>query len=138
MSVYFFVLFFLLGEFLISIYRKKFSFETCTYREYFFAGGRVRFWPLVWTLAGAYAGSGLILGVSQSVCHGEMGALFYPLGVFLGFLGLRLTLTFRFSPFNVMTLAEIFEKVYGSIGLKRLVSTLCLGTLFCILLTSEF
>lgn len=101
--------------------------------DYFLAGKQVRFFPLMMTFLATQVGGGVILGAADEAYHFGWPVLFYPLGAALGLILLGCGVGRRLAGFQVSTVAEIFEVVYGSKGLRKVASFLSILSLFMIL-----
>ncbi|MDE3046349.1 MAG: sodium:solute symporter family protein [Verrucomicrobiota bacterium] len=104
-----------------------------TQTDYFLGGKRVPFFPLVMTFLGGQVGGGLVLGSAQEAARIGWWVLLYPLGQVLGMVWIAAGVGRRLASFGVPTVAQIFEKYYGSPVLKQLASMLSIGSLFMIL-----
>ncbi len=103
--------------------------------DYFLMGRKLTFLPLCLTLLATQLGGGTLFGASQEAYQKGWIVLFYPLGVSLGLIVLGLGFGKKLREFNVSTVAEIFEKVYGSRNLRTIASVLSVITFFFILIT---
>jgi solute:Na+ symporter, SSS family len=101
--------------------------------EYFLAGKNIRFFPLMMTFLATQVGGGVILGAAEEAYRFGWPVLFYPLGTALGLIVLGCGIGRRLAKFQVSTVAQIFEVVYGSVRLKRIASILSIVSLFMIL-----
>ena len=101
--------------------------------DYFFAGKSVRFFPLMMTFLATQVGGGVVLGSADEAYIFGWPVLFYPLGVALGLMLLGSGIGRKLAGFDVSTVAQIFEVVYGSTGLRKLASILSVISLFMIL-----
>lgn len=101
--------------------------------DYFLAGKALKFFPLMMTCVAIQVGGGLVLGASEEAFVYGWQVLFYPLGASLGLLLLGSGIGQRLAKFNVPTVAQIFEKAYGSPFLKKIASLLSILSLFMIL-----
>jgi len=113
---------------------KKASKELKTQDDYFLAGRGIRFFPLLMTLIATQIGGGLVLGSAEEAYKYGWNVLLYPLGASLGLLALASGIGKRMSQFKVSTVAQLFEVVYQSIGLKKVASGLSIISLFMILI----
>ncbi len=112
----------------------KRSSQSCvTESDYFLGGKQVSFFPLMMTFLGGQVGGGLVLGSAQEAARIGWWVLLYPLGQVLGMLWLSFSIGKRLSRFQVSTIAQIFEKYYGSSLLKQIASLLSIASLFLIL-----
>jgi solute:Na+ symporter, SSS family len=100
--------------------------------DYFLAGKKVSFFPLLMTFIATQIGGGLVLGSSEESYKFGWAVLIYPLGQCLGFVVLALGVGKRMAQFNVSTVAQLFEEVYQSPRLKRVASALSILSLFMI------
>ncbi len=101
--------------------------------DYFLASKKVMFFPLMMTFIATQLGGGLILGAADEAYHYGWFVLLYPLGNCLGFALLALGIGKRLARFQVSTVAQLFEVVYGSVKLKQVASILSILSLFMIL-----
>ncbi len=108
------------------------SKELKTQDDYFLAGKGIRFFPLMMTFLATQVGGGLVLGSAEEAFHFGWSVLLYPLGCVLGLILLGLGIGRRFAQFQVSTVAQILEVIYGSPVLKKIASLLSITTLFLI------
>ncbi|MDP1879863.1 MAG: sodium:solute symporter family protein [Parachlamydiaceae bacterium] len=101
--------------------------------DYFLAGKKVSFFPLMMTFLATQVGGGVILGAADESYIYGWPVLLFPLGSALGLILLGCGLGRRLATFQVSTIAQIFEVVYGSIKLKKIASCLSIISLFMIL-----
>jgi len=103
-----------------------------TQEDYFLAGKKIRFFPLMMTFLATQVGGGLILGAAEEAYKFGWIVLLFPLGSCLGLTALGLGIGKRLSQFQVTTVAQIFEVNYGSPALRKMASTLSIVSLFAI------
>lgn len=108
------------------------SKKQTTRSDYYLAGRKMPFFPLLMTFVATQVGGGLILGSAEDAYHKGWEIIFYPLGAISGFLLLATFLGKRLAALPVATVAQIFEHSYGSKNLKRIASLLSIVTLFMI------
>lgn len=101
--------------------------------DYFLGGKQLSFFPLMMTCIATQVGGGLVLGAADEAYHYGWQVLFYPLGAALGMMVLGMGVGQRLAALDVPTVAQIFEKVYGSPLLKKGASLLSITSLFMIL-----
>lgn len=101
--------------------------------DYFLAGKNVQFFPLMMTFVGVIVGGGVVLGAAEEAYLYGWPVFLYPLGSALGLIVLGLGIGRRLAQFQVTTVAQIFEVVYNSSGLKMAASCLSVVSLFMIL-----
>jgi len=101
--------------------------------DYFLAGKKVPFFPLMMTFLATQVGGGLVLGAAEEAYRFGWPVLLYPLGNALGLIGLGLGIGRKLAGFQVSTIAQIFEVVYRSRMLRTIASTLSVISLFMIL-----
>jgi SSS family solute:Na+ symporter len=101
--------------------------------DYFLAGKAVRFFPLMMTFLATQVGGGLVLGAAEEAYQFGWPVLLYPLGAALGLIVLGCGVGRKLAGFQVNTVAQIFEVVYGSAILKKIASLLSVVSLFMIL-----
>lgn len=111
----------------------RFSKGVKTQEDYFLAGRSIRFFPLMMTFVATQVGGGVVLGAAQEAYQYGWTVLFYPLGAVIGMLLLGLGVGRKLAQFQVSTVAQIFEVVYRSPGLKKIASLLSVISLFMIL-----
>lgn len=101
--------------------------------DYFFMGRKLTLFPMFLTLLATQLGGGALIGAADEGFLNSWWVLFYPLGATLGFFALATGFGGKLRDLNISTIAEIFEKVYGSIPLRKAASVLSILTLFFIL-----
>lgn len=101
--------------------------------DYFLAGKSVRLFPLMMTFLATQVGGGIILGAAEEAYLFNWPVLLYPMGAALGLILLGCGLGRKLAGFQVSTVAQIFEVVYGSVILKKIASLLSMTSLFMIL-----
>lgn len=101
--------------------------------DYFLAGKGVRFFPLMMTFLATQVGGGIILGAADEAYQYGWPVLLYPLGGALGLILLGCGIGRKLAAFEISTVAQIFEVVYGSVKLKKMASVLSMISLFMIL-----
>lgn len=101
--------------------------------DYFLAGKDVRLFPLMMTFLATQVGGGVFLGAADEAYLFGWPVLLYPLGVALGLILLGCGVGRKLAGFQVSTVAQILEVVYGSPMLKKMASLLSILSLFMIL-----
>ena len=101
--------------------------------DYFLAGKSVRFFPLMMTFLATQVGGGIALGSADEAYLFGWPVIFYPLGAALGLIALGCGIGRKLAGFNVSTVAQLFEVVYGSEFLKKIASLLSILSLFMVL-----
>lgn len=110
------------------------SARVATNADYFLAGRNLNFWGVTSTLIATQLGGAMLLGTSQwSYEYGLYGIL-YVLGMSLGFLLLASGFAARLQRCNVETTAQLFEKCYNSVALKKIASAISILSLWGILI----
>lgn len=104
-----------------------------TNEDYFLAGRGLSLFPLAMTLLATQLGGGALLGSAEEAYTRGWSVFFYPLGMVLGLLFLGLGFGAKMRKLNLSTVAEIFEKVYGSVPLRKVASLLSIACLFFVL-----
>ncbi|MEM1283479.1 MAG: sodium:solute symporter family protein [Chlamydiota bacterium] len=104
-----------------------------TSEDYFLMGRKLTFFPLSLTLLATQLGGGTLLGAAQEAYLKGWLVLFYPLGMSLGLFVLGMGFGGKLQKLNISTVAEIFEKVYGSKYQRYIASGLSIVALFFIL-----
>lgn len=120
-------------QILYWIVGKKGSKGLNTQTDYFLAGKNVRLFPLMMTFLATQVGGGLVLGAADEAYKFGWPVLLYPLGASLGLIALGAGIGKKLAQFQVTTIAEILEVVYGSLLLRRIASLLSIISLFMIL-----
>ena len=101
--------------------------------DYFLAGKSVRLFPLMMTFLATQVGGGVVLGAAEEAYRFGWPVLLYPLGAALGLILLGCGVGRKLAGFQVNTIAQIFEVVYGSAMLRKIASILSVISLFMIL-----
>ncbi len=101
--------------------------------DYFLAGKSVQLFPLMMTFLATQVGGGIILGAADEAYRFGWPVLLYPLGAALGLILLGCGIARKLARFEVSTVAQIFEVVYGSVVLRKIASILSVISLFMIL-----
>lgn len=101
--------------------------------DYFLAGKSVQLFPLMMTFLATQVGGGVILGAADEAYQFGWPVLLYPLGAALGLILLGCGIGRKLAGFQVTTVAQIFEVVYGSVMLRKIASILSIISLFMIL-----
>jgi len=104
--------------------------------DYFLAGRSVGIFGLTIALIATQLGGGAILGTSKESFSVGIYGLSYIVSICIGFLLLACGIAQRLRAFNVTTTAELFEKKYKSVTLKKIASLLSIISL-CGLLTAQ-
>lgn len=112
---------------------KRSALQVKSQEDYYLAGKKVSFFPLMMTFLATQIGGGLVLGAADEAYQYGWTVLFYPLGNALGLIALGLGLGRRLSRFQVSTVAQILEVVYRSAFLRKAASLLSVVSLFMIL-----
>ena len=97
-------------------------------------GRQLGLFSLVMTLLATQIGGGMLLGAAEEAYRFGFKALFYPLGMVTGMIILGLGFGAKFRKLELSTVAELFEKVYGSPFLRKIASLLSILSLFFILM----
>lgn len=112
---------------------KRASNNSSVKEDYFLAGKSVRFFPLMMTFLATQVGGGIVLGAADEAFHHGWPVLLYPLGAALGLVVLGAGIGRKLATFQVSTVAQILEVVYGSPVLRKVASALSIISLFMIL-----
>lgn len=112
---------------------KRAAAKTKTHEDYFLMGRGIRVIPLAMTLLATQVGGGALMGAAEEAYVRGWSVLFYPLGMVIGLLALGLGYGAKMRALNLTTVPEIFEKIYGSIRLRKIASLLSIASLFFIL-----
>ena len=95
-----------------------------TTQDYFLAGRKLGLWSLSLTLIATHLGGGVIIGTCDAAYVSGMYGIFYTLGIALGLLVLACGFASKLRSFNVSTIAELLEKKYDSVFLRKIASIL--------------
>lgn len=133
MNISIFVLMLFSLQFLYWLVGRRASKNLKGQEDYFLAGKSVRFFPLMMTFLATQVGGGIILGAADEAFQFGWPVLLYPLGVALGLILLGCGMGRKLAGFQVSTVAEIFQVVYGSATLRKIASILSILSLFMIL-----
>lgn len=131
-SIIFFILL-LAFAFLYIIMGKYVSSKTDTAEDYFLSKKGLGVFSLALTILATQLGGGALLGAADEAYLKGWVVIFYPLGMCLGLVALSLGFGSKLKKLGLKTIAEIFQKVYGSKKLRQIVSILSVITLFFIL-----
>ena len=101
--------------------------------DYFLAGKNVKFFPLMMTFLATLVGGGVVLGAAEEAYRFGWPVIFYPYGAAIGLILLGCGIGRKIAEYNVGTLAQLFEVVYGSTLLRKLASILSIVSMFMIL-----
>jgi solute:Na+ symporter, SSS family len=101
--------------------------------DYFLMGRNLTYFPLSFTLLATQLGGGTLLGAAQEAYEKGWVVLIYPLGTCLGLCILGCGFGGKLRSLNITTVAEIFEKIYGSRNQRSIASGLSIAALFFIL-----
>ncbi|NGX54995.1 MAG: Osmoregulated proline transporter OpuE [Chlamydiae bacterium] len=112
---------------------KKASGQVKSQEDYFLSGRSLGLFPLAMTLLATQLGGGVLMGGAEEAYRSGWVVICYPLGAVLGLLLLGLGFGAKLRRLNVTTIAEIFEKIYGSKRLRKVASILSIVSLFMIL-----
>lgn len=129
----FFILIGLLGLSYVWI-GKKASSNLKSNDDYFLMGRGLKLIPLSLTLLATQLGGGTLLGAAEEAYSKGWIVLFYPLGVCIGLIILGLGYGKKLRSLGVSTMAEIFEKAYGSKTQRLAASALSIFALFFLLI----
>lgn len=133
MNTYLFIILLFSLQFFYWFVGQRASKNLKNSEDYFLAGKSVQLFPLMMTFLATQVGGGVILGAADEAYVYGWPVLLYPLGAALGLILLGCGMGRKLAGFNVSTIAEIFEVVYGSVKLKKMASILSMISLFMIL-----
>ena len=125
----------LLGAFGLTYYfvGKRASKKMEDNEGYFLGGRSLGFFSLALTLLATQLGGGTMQGASEEAFTKGWVVLFYPAGMCFGFLALALGFGAKLRKLGLSTVAELFEKVYGSPKTRKIASLISIVTMFAIL-----
>ncbi|MFN0064799.1 MAG: sodium:solute symporter [Chlamydiales bacterium] len=121
-----------LGVFQVWLGKRSGS-STSSSDDYFLMGRKVGLFSLVMTLLATQIGGGALMGAAEEAYKYGWIVLCYPMGMVLGMALLGLGFGAKFRKMQLSTVAEVFEKVYGSVPLRKFASILSIVSLFFIL-----
>mgnify|MGYP000867434288 CR=1 FL=1 len=101
--------------------------------EYFLGNRKIKFFQLTLTFLATQLGGGVIMGTMEASYNHGAGALLYGFGLSSGLIVLSLGVGSAFRRLEVVTIPEIFEKVYQAPLLRRVSSVISIISLFLIL-----
>lgn len=104
-----------------------------TNEDYFLADRKLKIFPLAMTLLATQLGGGAMMGACDEAYAKGWAVLFYPLGMVIGLILLGLGVGARMRKLELKTIAELFERKFGSVSLRRIASILSILSLFFIL-----
>lgn len=104
-----------------------------TSEDYFLMGRKLTFLPLCLTLLATQLGGGSLLGAAQEAYLKGWVVLIYPLGAAIGFVILGMGFGAKLRKLDISTIAEVFEKIYGSRSQRLIASGLSIVSFFFIL-----
>ena len=116
-----------------SLYLGRQTENAVDTKDYFLGGRKVKFIQLMLTLLATQLGGGVIMGTIEAGRDYGLGALLYGLGLSLGLIVLSLGIGSAFRKLEVVTIPEIFEKVYKTPLLRKISSIISIISLFLIL-----
>ncbi len=128
----FIVLIALLGTLSFWLGRKA-AAESKSTGDFFLMGRKLGLFGLTLTMLATQMGGGALLGACEEAYARGWNVLFYPLGMVLGMVVLGLGYGAKMRRLNLTTVPEIFEKIYQSIGLRKIASLLSIISLYLIL-----
>jgi solute:Na+ symporter, SSS family len=102
--------------------------------DYFLSKKNLGVFSLSMTLLATQLGGGSLVGAANEAFFKGWIVIFYPMGISLGLILLSLGIGKKLRSFNVKTIAELFEVIYGSKNLRKIASILSVITLFFILI----
>ncbi len=112
----------------------KFSLQRNTTKDEFFLGKRsLGLFPLTMTFFAAQIGGGALLGTAEEAYRFGWWALAYPLGLALGMLLLASGIGARLRELELVTVTEVFTRIYGSKTLRIVAGSLFVLSFFLIL-----
>src|SRR3990172_3905524 len=101
--------------------------------SYFLGGRALGFFSLALTFYATQFGGGSLMGAAEEAYSRGWIVLLYPAGACLGFLILALGFGAKLRSLGLSTVAELFERVYGSQALRKAASLISITTMFFIL-----
>ena len=108
--------------------------QTKNQDDYFLVGRRLGFWSLAISIVATHLGGGTVVGAAEEAYRRGWVVLCYPLGHVLGLLCLAAGFGAKIRKLNLVTISEIFEKIYGSRTLRKVSSVLSIASIFFVLI----
>ncbi|WPX96191.1 sodium:solute symporter family protein [Candidatus Bandiella euplotis] len=105
------------------------------YDNYFLAGRQLGIFSVCVSLLATQIGGGVILGTSQASYKYGIYGIFYTFGLSLGLIAVAFFGAKQLREKNVATVAELFEKEYNSVFLKKIASIISITSLYGILIS---
>jgi SSS family solute:Na+ symporter len=102
--------------------------------DYFLSGRNLGFFSLTLTLLATQLGGGTMMGAAEEAYSRGWVVFLYPLGNCLGLLMLAMGFGAKLRKLNLVTVSELFERVYGSVNLRQLAALLSTASMFFILI----
>lgn len=128
----FFSLLIILG--IVFLIIGQFNAKAFNNKEEFFLGKRdLGLFSLTMTFFAAQIGGGALLGTAEEAYRYGWLAMAYPAGLVLGMLILAAGFGSKLRAFNLVTVSQVLEKVYGSKKMRLFSSLLFICALFFIL-----
>jgi SSS family solute:Na+ symporter len=121
----------LIGLYIWIGFRSSKALETN--EDYFLMGRNLTAFPLCMTLLATQLGGGSLMGAAQEAYLKGWIVLAYPLGAAIGLVILGMGFGAKLRRLNMSTIAEIFEKVYGSRSQRLIASALSIISFYLIL-----
>jgi len=106
-----------------------------SYDHYFLAGRKLGIFSVCISLLATQIGGGVIVGTSQASYKYGIYGIFYTLGLSLGFIALAFFGAKQLREKNISTVAELFEKEYNSVFLKKVASSISIVSLYGIVIS---
>lgn len=125
-----FLTIFTLFYFIVGIIASR---KIANVNDYLFAGKNLSLAKVAFGLVAVHLGGGLILGTSQKAYELGIIGIFYTIGITLGFVLLACGWAAKLQILQIDTIAELFQKYYKSITLRKIASFISIITLSGIL-----
>ena len=132
---YYFIIFSAILLFIFIYIGYKSSKGISTNDSYFLADRKLGVISVSIALLATQLGAGVILGTSDFAYKYGIYGIFYSLGISLGLIAVAIFGAKQLREKNISTIAELFEKEYGSKFLRKIASAISIISLYGILIS---
>jgi len=133
---YYFIIFSAILLFIFIYIGYKSSRGISTNDSYFLADRKLGVISVSIALLATQLGAGVILGTSDFAYKYGIYGIFYSLGISLGLIAVAIFGAKQLREKNISTIAELFEKEYGSKFLRKIASAISIISLYGILIST--
>ena len=133
--IYYFIIFAVILSLIFLLIGYKSTKNIKSDDAYFLANRKLGVFVVCMSLLATQLGGGVVLGTSEfSYKYGIYG-IFYTLGLSLGLMGIAFFGAKQLREKNIATVAELFEKEYNSVVLRKVASAISIFSLYGILVS---